>query len=73
LQLRSFLEGKAETLSRWEGLIRFLDDGRIEIGPNVVERSIRPIAADSFGELGLLCVWISGSIGRIREGSTGRY
>jgi transposase len=32
------------TLSRWEGLSRFLDDGRIEIDSNVVERSIRPIA-----------------------------
>jgi hypothetical protein len=31
-------------LSRWEGLGRFLDDGRIEIGTNTVERSIRPIA-----------------------------
>lgn len=31
-------------LSRWEGLLRFLDDGRIEIDSNVVERSIRPIA-----------------------------
>ncbi len=31
-------------LSRWEGLTRFLDDGRIEIDSNVVERSIRPIA-----------------------------
>jgi transposase len=31
-------------LSRWDGLIRFLDDGRIEIDSNVVERSIRPIA-----------------------------
>ena len=31
-------------LSRWTGLIRFLDDGRIEIDSNVVERSIRPIA-----------------------------
>ena len=31
-------------LSRWNGLIRFLDDGRIEIDSNVVERSIRPIA-----------------------------
>ena len=31
-------------LSRWDGLIRFLDDGRIEINSNVVERSIRPIA-----------------------------
>jgi hypothetical protein len=31
-------------LSRWDGLARFLDDGRIEIDPNVVERAIRPIA-----------------------------
>jgi transposase len=31
-------------LSRWQGLTRFIDDGRIEIDSNVVERSIRPIA-----------------------------
>src|SRR3974390_2670183 len=31
-------------LSRWAGLTRFIDDGRIEIDSNVVERSIRPIA-----------------------------
>lgn len=31
-------------LSRWTGLTRFLDDGRIEIDSNVVERAIRPIA-----------------------------
>ncbi len=31
-------------LSHWEGLGRFLDDGRIEIDTNTVERSIRPIA-----------------------------
>src|SRR5215813_8736741 len=31
-------------LSRWEGLTRFLVDGRIEIDSNVVERAIRPIA-----------------------------
>lgn len=31
-------------LSRWEGLTRFLEDGRIEIDSNAVERSIRPIA-----------------------------
>jgi hypothetical protein len=31
-------------LSRWEGLTRFVDDGRIEIDSNVVERVIRPIA-----------------------------
>jgi transposase len=32
------------TLSRWQGLARFVDDGRIEIDSNAVERSIRPIA-----------------------------
>lgn len=30
-------------LSHWEGLVRFLDHGRIEIDSNTVERSIRPI------------------------------
>ena len=31
-------------LTRWEGLTRFIDDGRIEIDNNIVERSMRPIA-----------------------------
>jgi transposase len=31
-------------LSRWDGLARFLADGRVEIDSNVVERSMRPIA-----------------------------
>lgn len=31
-------------LSRWQGLTHFIDDGRIEIDSNVVERAIRPIA-----------------------------
>jgi len=31
-------------LSRWSRLALFLDDGRIEIDNNVVERSIRPLA-----------------------------
>jgi hypothetical protein len=31
-------------LSRWDGLCRFLDDGRVELDSNVVERAIRPIA-----------------------------
>jgi hypothetical protein len=31
-------------LSHWDGLIHLLDDGRIEIDSNTVERSIRPIA-----------------------------
>jgi hypothetical protein len=48
-------------LSPGDGLIRFLDDGRIEIDSNMVERSIRPIAlnrkdalfagSDSCGEI----------------------
>jgi transposase len=32
------------TLSRWQGLCLFLDDGRVEIDNNVVERTIRPLA-----------------------------
>jgi transposase len=31
-------------LARWPGLTRFIDDGRIEIDSNAVERAIRPIA-----------------------------
>ena len=31
-------------LKHWAGLTAFLDDGRVEIDSNVVERSIRPIA-----------------------------
>ena len=31
-------------LNRWQGLCRFLDDGRIEIDSNTVERSIRGLA-----------------------------
>ncbi|MCP3476618.1 IS66 family transposase [Bradyrhizobium sp. CCGUVB1N3] len=31
-------------LERWQGLMAFLDDGRIEPDSNTVERSIRPIA-----------------------------
>jgi transposase len=30
-------------LHHWDGLIRFLDDGRIELDTNAVERGIRPI------------------------------
>ena len=30
-------------LSRWDGVTRFIDDGRIELDNNTVERSIRPI------------------------------
>ena len=31
-------------LTRWNGLTLFLDDGRVELDSNTVERSIRPLA-----------------------------
>ena len=31
-------------LNHWHGLIRFLDDGRIDLDSNIVERSMRPQA-----------------------------
>jgi transposase len=31
-------------LTRWQALCRFLDDGRIELDTNTVERAIRPVA-----------------------------
>ena len=31
-------------LRHWSGLTLFLDDGRIEMDTNVVERSMRPVA-----------------------------
>ena len=30
--------------NHWDGLVRFLDDGRIEMDTNSVERAMRPIA-----------------------------
>ena len=30
-------------LRHWDGLVRYLDDGRLEIDTNIVERAIRPI------------------------------
>ncbi|MCL6251537.1 IS66 family transposase [Altererythrobacter sp. KTW20L] len=32
------------TLPRWDGLMHFLDDGRIDLDNNAVERAIRPLA-----------------------------
>jgi hypothetical protein len=37
-------EAIRHALSRWEGLTRYLDDGRIEIDDNVVERGMRTVA-----------------------------
>ena len=31
-------------LKHWDGLVRFLADGRIEMDTNAVERAIRPVA-----------------------------
>ena len=40
----SLAEAVGYALNQWDGLERFLDDGRIEIDSNTVERSMRPIA-----------------------------
>ena len=32
-------------LNHWDGLVRFLEDGRIELDTNIVERGMRPIRA----------------------------
>jgi transposase len=43
-QKSKLAEAIGYSLTRWDGLTCFLDDGRIEIDNNVVERSIRPLA-----------------------------
>jgi hypothetical protein len=43
-QKSTIAEAIRYALSRWEGLCRFIEDGRIEIDSNVVERTIRPLA-----------------------------
>jgi len=36
-------EAVGYTLNQWKGLVRFIEDGRIELDNNTVERSMRPI------------------------------
>jgi hypothetical protein len=43
-QKSTIAEAIRYALTRWSGLARFLDDGRVEIDSNVVERAIRPLA-----------------------------
>ncbi len=43
-QKSTIAEAFRYALTRWSGLTRFLDDGRIEIDSNAVERTIRPLA-----------------------------
>jgi transposase len=40
----SLAEALRYTLRHWEGLVLFLEDGRLELDTNTVERTIRPIA-----------------------------
>jgi transposase-like protein len=42
---RRAVEAMHDVLVRWAGLTRYLDDGRIEIDSNTVERATRPIAS----------------------------
>ena len=43
-QKSAIAEAIRYAMRRWEGLCRFIEDGRIEIDSNTVERTIRPIA-----------------------------
>jgi transposase len=43
-------------LNHWDGLTRFLDDGRIELDTNIVERSIRPVESRSAEMLCSACI-----------------
>ncbi|KRR28092.1 hypothetical protein CQ13_39685 [Bradyrhizobium retamae] len=40
-QTSKLVEAIRYDLSRWQGLIRFIDEGSIEFASNIVERSIR--------------------------------
>jgi transposase len=45
LSAKSVLAGAIRyAFNQWDGLVRFLDDGRIELDTNAVERTMRPIA-----------------------------
>lgn len=45
------------TLTRWEDLSRFLDDGRTDLNSKIVERSIRPLAINRNYAVGELVPW----------------
>ena len=40
----SLAEAIRYALRHWQGLVLFLEDGRLELDTNVIERAIRPIA-----------------------------
>lgn len=50
LEVRAAISGQSSlakainyTLGHWDGLVAFLDDGRIDVDTNMVERTMRPI------------------------------
>ncbi len=51
-------------LRHWDGLVLFLDDGRLELDTNVIERAIRPIALNRKNSL------FAGSAGGARHWAT---
>ena len=51
-------------LNHWDGLIRFLDDGRIELDTNVVEPSIRLSESTRHGRPFCLCAATTCSLAR---------
>jgi hypothetical protein len=51
-------------LTRWSALCRFLDDGRIDLDNNPVERAIRPVALGrNYAQLRIMRSWL-------RQGAT---
>ncbi len=51
------------TLSRWEALTRYLDDGRLEIDNNLCENAIRPTAiGKNYVKLSVMQRWRQDSI-----------
>jgi Transposase IS66 family len=60
------------TLNHWDGLTRFIDDGRIEIDSNTVERSIKPIGLGKKNWVFVKsCGWISCKFNRERPVDSG--
>ena len=60
----SLAEAIRYALRHWDGLVLFLDDGRLELDTNVIERAIRPIALTRKNSL------FAGSAGGARHWAT---
>jgi transposase len=53
-------------LNHWNGLIRYLDDGRLEMDTNTVERAMRPVALGRKNVLFAVPI-AAGGIGRLSQ------